>query len=138
TVLPDSLIEGTTQQPLREVDYSYPVQAGLAAQGCPYAFYRLGKQLVLYPTPDAEYTIQFYFYSAVGSLTSDMDQPELPETWEKILILGAQSRLEKFLGESGSETYLLYRDGLDLLRSRSPLKPTYRMQGPYRGYRGTT
>jgi hypothetical protein len=133
SLLTDSLLEAGAQQRLKEVDYTYPISHGTTATGKPEAFYRLGNLLYLYPIPNGTYTIQYQYQVKPGALSADADTTQLPTEWEKVLILGTQARLEKFLGESGDETYLLYRDGLDQLKSRAPLKPHYRMKGFYRG-----
>jgi hypothetical protein len=95
----------------------------------------MASQIHLYPVPDGVYTFVYNYLVIPKNLTSDSATTALPESWEKVLILGTQSRLEKFLGENGSENYLLYRDGLTQLKSLSPLKPAYRMKGYYRGTR---
>lgn len=134
SVISDSVVDLDTQQLLPEVDYSYPIHNGLTATGRPTVFYRFGKQLCLYPTPNAIYHLSYHYCLKPSNLQSDDDVTALPEDWEKVLILGAQSRLEKFLGESGTENYLLYRDALDRFKSRSPMKPFYRMKGFFKGY----
>lgn len=137
SIVSDSVVDLGTQQPIAEVDYSYPVQQGLTASGRPSAFYRFGNQLCLYPTPDDVYQLSYHYWVKPSDLQADEDTALLPAEWEKVLILGTQSRLERFLGESGTETYLLFRESLDRLRSRAAMKPSYRMKGFYRGYGGS-
>lgn len=132
----DSVLETGSGALLHEVDYTYPAQHGASAGGRPEVFYRAGGQLMLYPVPDAVYTLGYHYLAKPTALSNDNDITALPVEWEKVLVLGAQARLEKFLGEPGTETYLLYRDGLSQLKSRSPLKPHYRMRGHYRGSQG--
>lgn len=134
SLIADSVIETASQQRLTEVDYTYPLSHGTMASGKPEAFYRSGNQITLYPAPNAVYTLQYRYLVKPAALTNDLDTTQLPPEWEKVLILGTQARLEKFLGENGSDNYLLYRDGLSQLKSRSPLKSHYRMRGFYRGY----
>jgi hypothetical protein len=137
SIVTDSVVDVDTQQSIAEVDYSYPVRQGLTATGRPSVFYRFGNQLCLYPTPDAIYQVSYHYWVKPSDLQMDEDTVLLPPEWEKVLILGTQSRLEKFLGESGTETYLLFRESLDRLRSRAAMKPAYRMKGFYRGYEGS-
>ena len=134
-LLPDSLQEESTQQRLREVAYTYPLEHGETASGLPRYFYRNGSQIHLYPIPDGVYTIRYQYRVKPQAFNANNDVTALPESWERILILGTQARLEKFLGEDGNDNYLLYRDGLTQLKSMSPLKPAYRMKGFYRGAR---
>lgn len=135
TLLPDSIREESTQSILKEVPYTYPLANGEDQPGKPQCFYRMTHQIHLYPIPDGVYTFLYNYLITPQNLSGDSTTTALPESWEKVLILGTQSRLEKFLGENGSETYLLYRDGLTQLKSLSPLKPAYRMKGYYRGTR---
>ena len=135
-MLADSVLETASGQYLSEADYTHPLTQGIDADGRPASFYRQGNQIHLYPTPDDAYTIRYYYLVKPVNLENDNDTTALPVEWEKILVLGTQARLEKFLGESGNEAYLLYRDGLLQLKSRAPLKPTRRMRGAYRGYPG--
>jgi hypothetical protein len=132
SLLADSVYDANAQYVLQQVDYTYPVSHGTAS-GKPECFYRMGNLLYLYPTPNGAYTIQYQYLMKPIALSADADTTQLPVSWEKVLVLGTQARLEKFLGEPAEETYLLYRDGLDQLKSRAPLKPHYRMKGFYRG-----
>lgn len=134
-LLPDSVRESGTANRLQEVAYTYPIAHGETASGKPEYFYRRENQIYLYPIPDAVYTIHYDSQMKPVTLSGDADTSGLPEAWENILILGAQARLEKFLGEASSETYLLYRDGLLQLKNLAPRKPGYRMRGFYRGGR---
>jgi hypothetical protein len=133
SLIGDSVIETSSQQRLREVDYTYPLSQGTTASSKPTCFYRADNQIYLYPTPNASYTLQYQYFIKPSLLVNDTDIPQLPVEWEKVLILGTQARLENFLGESGEETYLLYRDGLAQLKSRSRPKSKTRMKGYYRG-----
>jgi len=134
-LLPDSLQAENSQQRLREVAYTYPLEHGENVSGPPAYFYRSSGQIHLYPIPDGVYTIRYQYRIKPQILSGDSDVTALPESWEKVLVLGTQARLEKFLGEDGNDNYLLYRDGLLQLKSMAPLKPAYRMKGFYRGAR---
>jgi hypothetical protein len=136
-LLGDSVIETGNGQALRETDYTYPLTHGTNATGKPNCFYRAGNQIVLYPTPDATYTVQYSYLIKPANLNADSDTPQLPAEWEKVLILGAQARLEKFLGEpeSAEQSYMLYLDNMGHLRKRGSLKPEARIKGSYRGGR---
>lgn len=133
SLLADSVVETTSKKILQEVDYSYPLSRPNTVNDRPTCFYRSGSQLYLFPTPNAVYTIQYQYLVKPATLSNDSDTTQLPVEWEKVLVLGTQARLENFLGESGEETYLLYRDGLSQLKSRAKLKPHSRMKGFYRG-----
>lgn len=135
-IAPDSVMEADSGILLKRVDYSYPLKFGVSATGRPDSWYVQGDNLMLYPVPDTIYTIRYHYYVKPQTLSADADTTELPEEWEKTLVLGAQSRLEKFLGEAGSEdSFLLYRDGLSRLKARGVSGPGSRMRGNYRGYK---
>jgi hypothetical protein len=133
SLLGNSLLETGTQQQLWETDYTYPLLRGVTVTGKPECFYRSGNQLYFYPIPNGTYTIQYDYLLKPTNLNSDGDTTLLPVEWEKVLILGTQARLEKFLGDSGQDTYLLYQDNMSQLRKRAALKPQFRMKGFYRG-----
>lgn len=134
-LIPDSLMETGKQIRLMEVDYTYPLTHGVSATGRPEAFYRRDDQIHLYPVPDGVYTISYQYWVKPATLSANTDTTELPTEWEKVLVLGTQARLEKFLGESADDSFLLYRDGLVQLKARAANKPHHRMQGFYRGGR---
>lgn len=134
-LLADSLMETGSQLGLKETAYTFPLTHGITQTGRPAYFYKDGDTLALYPIPDGVYTIRYQYQVKPQPLTADNDTTQLPPEWEKAMILGTQARLEKFLGEGGDDTYLLYRDALLQLKSRSPYKPAYRMKGFYRGGR---
>lgn len=133
-VLADSVRDISHKKTLKEVAYTYPQARNENETGQPQFFYRMDNQIYFYPVPNGNYTIQYRYLVTPHKLATDEESPAIPEHWEQVLVLGTQSRLEKFLGEGGSENYLLYRDGLTQIKSLSPLKPHYRMKGFYRGF----
>ncbi|MDX2084694.1 MAG: hypothetical protein SFZ03_04830 [Candidatus Melainabacteria bacterium] len=134
-LLADSVQETASQTLLTEVDSTWPLTHGTAATGRPVVFYRSNNQVVLYPTPNAVYTIGYRYLVKPSKLTTGNQTTEIPAEWERVLVRGTQAQLEKFLGENGYETtLLLFREGIQLLRSRARLKPISRMRGPYQGY----
>ena len=134
SLVSDSLQETASQSKLKHVDYTYPLQHGPDNTGQPDSFYTQGDSVYFYPVPDGAYTIAYQYFIKPSVLANDAQNTELPEAWEKVLILGTQARLEKFLGESNAEgTYYLYREALVQLRARSQNKPRHRMHGPYQG-----
>ena len=122
---------------LKKTDAGYPQRYGVEATGRPDTWYVLSDQIHLYPTPDAVYVLGCRHAVAPQSLTGDAATTQLPPDWENVLLDGAQSRLEKFLGEGGADdSFVLYRDGLARLRARGNTQPARRMKGFYRGYPG--
>lgn len=134
SLLGDSLLDVSAGTQLAEVDYGYPLRAGANASGRPRYFWRQDTRVYFYPTPDAAYSVQYQYTLAPEPLVSDTQTTHLPSAYEPVLVQGAVSLLEKFLGESGyQDSYIAYREGLALLRAQSPLKPSYRQRGYYRG-----
>ncbi len=133
-ILPDSVMETQEQQILDWVNYTYPLTHDVNATGKPDKYYIQGNSLYFYPVPDSVYSIQYQYRVKASQLSGDSAVTELPEEWERILVQGALSLLEKFLGEPDyRESYQLYREGILQLRSRSLLKNDFRMKGYYRG-----
>jgi hypothetical protein len=117
---------------LQEID-PQTVSRNDTATGKPRLFYRFGNTLCLFPVPNQVYTIQFDYLAMPSAMTTDQTICPLPDHWETGLLLGAQSHLERFLGESYQDSYLLYEAELAKLKKQTTGKPFYRMQGPYRG-----
>jgi hypothetical protein len=133
-VLGDTVIETASAIVLDEVDDTYPIHRGLNASGRPSTFYRRENSLVFYPTPNAVYAIQYSYRKKPQPLSSDFDTPVFPSSWERVLVVGTQALLEKFLGENGVEaSYLKYREGISFIKSEAARKPNHRMKGAYRG-----
>jgi hypothetical protein len=134
----DSLLERETNTTLYEVDSTYPQKHGVDASGRPRFFYRSGDSLVLYPKPDKVYNFSYKYLVRPDKLVSDAQTTLLPEEWQRVLIRGAQSYLEQFLGDPNFKTtFLLYQEGLQLLHAKASLKPRHRMFGNYQGYQSS-
>ena len=68
-----------TQIPYDAMKATYLFGASAAMTGQPaYVAVHPDKSLVLWPTPDREYTIELEFYSDVTELTADASVPEMP------------------------------------------------------------
>jgi len=134
TLLADSVYNQSTQGALTEVDYTQAHPYLVSNTGAPTQFFRQQGQLFLCPIPDGAYDIGYSYLVKPQQLTNDVDTLALPAEWEWVLEQGAQSLLEKFLGDGGyRDSYLQYRDGLAQIKKNSVLKPFYRMKGYYRG-----
>lgn len=135
-LLTDRIRELSADRYLTEVDPALMLSSRLEDEGKPVRFWIEGDQLRLHPVPNDVYTIEYYYLKRPSVLTDDADETLIPMAWERLLVRGAQSLLEKFLGETESSrfTYGLYLEGLSLLRSKAQVKP-YHVQKPfYRGY----
>lgn len=70
-----------------EAQYSEDTEA----EEMPSAYLRYGSQIRFWPTPDAIYTITLYYLSGLADLATGQD-PQLPNSWQELLILGATYR----------------------------------------------
>lgn len=134
-ILLDTLRLTGESRPLQAVDELYPLRHGETATGKPVAFYFQSGQIMLYPIPNDVYTVKYSYFHRPTRLAADSDTPVIPQTWEEVLIRGAQALLEQFLGESGnaSDSFAIYQQGLTRLRGLGPLRSETRMKGFYRG-----
>jgi hypothetical protein len=137
-LLKDRLSDATSDRYLVEVDSALMLSSQIYDTGKPVRFWIEGTKLRLHPVPDGTYTIRYYYLKRPSRLVEDGDSSLIPLSWERLLVRGAQSLLEKFLGEleSSRYTYGLYLEGLSLLKSKNQIKPRYQMKGYYRGYQG--
>jgi hypothetical protein len=135
-LLKDRIRETTAGGYLPEMDPAMMASAYLADTGKPVRFWVEGTQLRLHPVPNAVYTIEYYYLKRPAKLAADADNSLIPYAWERLLVRGAQSLLERFLGEveSSRQTFVLYQDGLALLRAKGQVKPFHALKGFYMGY----
>lgn len=137
-LLKDRIRETTSDSYLSEADPAMMLASHLGNTGKPIRFWVEGTKLRLHPIPDGAYTIEYYYLKRPTKLANDTDSLLIPLAWEHLLIRGAQSLLEKFLGEVENSriSYSLYLEGLALLKSKAHVKPHHQMKGFYRGYQG--
>lgn len=135
-LLKDRIYKSTSDRYLNEVNPGSMLVSQLDDSGEPVRFWIEGTKVRLHPIPDEVYTINYYYLKRPAKLASNNDSSLLPLAWERLLIRGAQSLLEKFLGEleSSRYTYGLYLEGLALLRSKTQIKSFHTQKGFYRGY----
>ncbi len=126
--------DGTTLTEASRWDLS-PEQ--LVRLGTPESFWLEGENLRLYPIPDGNAGIEYSYLKRQPPMINDVDECLLPTRWDFVIIRGAQSRLEKFLGEIDASrlSYALYLEGLAVLKARYTMKPFHSMKGFYRGFR---
>lgn len=65
------------------------------AYAYPTNYYREDDQIVIYPTPDLEYSMKVRYWITLADLESG-ETPELPSVWDEIIQLGAEWRTWRF------------------------------------------
>ncbi|MEB3207073.1 MAG: hypothetical protein VKK59_06990 [Vampirovibrionales bacterium] len=101
----------------------------LPASGCPNVGLIQGQTIEFYPTADRAYTLRYRYYPAPAVLSAATDVLPIPADWEWILLKGAQSVMEQFLGEQ-STSLAAYLDGIATLQGlASKHQGRKRMQG---------
>jgi hypothetical protein len=101
----------------------------MPARGCPNVGLIQGQTIQLYPTADRAYTMRYRYYPAPAVLSAASDVLPIPADWEWILLKGAQSVLEQFLGEQ-STSLAAYLDGIATVQGlASKHQGSKRMQG---------
>lgn len=79
--------------------------------GKPTSYAIQGRQLVLYPTPDAAYALELRFWSNVVDMSADSDVPTLPADYADILVSYALSKA--FANEDDMEAAAYHRSVYD-------------------------
>ncbi len=135
-LLRDRIQESTSDDYMSQVDPTMLGPAYLDDTGKPYQFWIEGNRIRFYPVPNGVFTIHYEYLKRPVQLVSDADNSLIPLAWERLLVRGAESLLEKYLGEIDNSrfTYSLFLEGMALLKSRTPVKPFHFQKGFYRGY----
>jgi hypothetical protein len=74
---------------------------GAPFRGTPVMAYVQGTKLWFYPTPDEEYSIEYWYKKKVQPLFNNTDVPELPEEWHEAIFLLAAAMCYFDLLEDG-------------------------------------
>jgi hypothetical protein len=139
-LLPASLRLANTTQPLTEVALADTTAYDTTQQGTPTHFWKLGDQLRLWPTPNATITLNYLHTLRAQPLGStppisadDAINVNVAPDWERVILLGAQSLLERYLGDANAnQTYALYNNALQQLKARARHRQRTALQSAYR------
>ncbi len=63
-----------------------------SAYGRPTNYVRYGNEIILYPTPDVAYVVDYYYAAQLSDLALESDSPSAPRNWHEIILLGAVYR----------------------------------------------
>lgn len=80
-------------------DLPWIVAQDTDSKGQPEFYTNWGTNILLYPTPDAAYSLTNYYVKHVSSLSADADQPVVNEAWDEVIKWGAVWRCHQMLGE---------------------------------------
>jgi len=132
-VFKDQIFNATTGQRLFEIAPGILESQDSIASGTPTRFWFESGQIRLYPIPDGIYNITYRYLIHPTPLVNDGDTLIFPPDWQMVLIRGSQSLLEKFLGEleNGRTSYLMYLEGMMLLKTREKANYRSTMRGYY-------
>lgn len=61
--------------------------------GQPQYWYKFGNTIRVFPVPSTAYTVNLRYYKTATELTADADVPEIPSSFEEILVVGAAYRV---------------------------------------------
>lgn len=87
--------------------------------GNPTHYIRFGNKIELTPVPSAANTMLLRYAKKITDMSSETDEPTLPEPWHEIILLGAEFRGWRALREEGRMA-VVKNEYLQLLRSREP------------------
>ncbi|MBS1863008.1 MAG: hypothetical protein JSS68_15005 [Actinobacteria bacterium] len=81
----------TTQELLTPIDIK-SLDALPASTGLPYSYVISGTNILLYPTPDAVYSLSLRYWRLPEDMVSDSDTPEVPAQYQELLIAFAMKK----------------------------------------------
>ena len=90
---------GDNYMPFREFNKRYPTPANNAAGPVRYWTSYAGKMILSQPT-DGEYTMDIFYIKKPVYLSGDNDQPDIPEEFEELLVLGGFARVQDREGDT--------------------------------------
>ena len=93
------LRDNTVKRKIRRSHYRKFDNLDLSTTGDPTHYVRFGDYFELTPIPKATNTMQLRYCKTLTAMTNDSDNPTLPQPWHEIILLGAEARGWKSLGE---------------------------------------
>lgn len=131
-----TLCEETNKVPLRQVPASHVSKLKSSTTGKPGFFWMQSGKVSVWPTPDADYTLNFLYKPKPATLTSDTQHLDLPQQWQEVLVTGTQAYLERFLGEpNAGDSFALYQQQLASLKRQNSRQKGQRIRSATRLYR---
>jgi hypothetical protein len=126
--------------PFNQIPLKHTSKFSASTTGKPSFFWLQEGKLFLWPTPNAAYTLDFLYKPMAPTLASNTQVVDVPQAWMETLLLGTQAYLERFLGESGSaaDSFTLYQNKLNSLKTQSPHSPKKRFKSIYKGSKNPT
>jgi hypothetical protein len=110
-----SVVVRESKSPLHYLDYEDWDQRN-SITGLPGCFTIYQNQIILSPSPDRVYTLDYKFQVKPTLLVNDADSPIIPEKWQYVLVDGAVYRAKLFLNdEDFRDQQALYEQGIKLM-----------------------
>lgn len=112
-----SLSDTTAKRKLRRSHFRKFDNVDTTVSGVPTHYIRFGNYIQLIPVPDSENRLQLRYCKIFDKMEKDSDTPTLPAPWHECLILGAEARGWRALGEY--QRYgIVKNEYLSIVRSR--------------------
>lgn len=73
-------------------EYENLYNASSEEEAPPTHYFRQGSDITFWPTPDDVYTLILYYRQTLDDLSDSNTDPQLPKSWQELLILGAVYR----------------------------------------------
>ena len=127
---------GNTTQRLKEISYEEYLDkyidneynSSTSIRGLPEYIVRTpNRELILVPTPDQAYDLDYEYFQLGYDLILDVDVPTLPETYRNVIVDGAMYYVYQFRSDTqmAQLSQQRFEDGIKYLRSQHINRPTY-------------
>jgi hypothetical protein len=101
--------------------YDANFKPDVLSRGIPTMYFRENTAINLYPTPDKVYTITLRYITTLNDLEAGTAEPDVPQVWHEIILLGAAWRCYQRLGDMARKDSLK-GDWLGLLNNVTTVK----------------
>ena len=130
------VVLGTPTVRLKEISYEEYLDkyidneynSSTSIRGLPEYIVRTpNRELVLVPTPNANYNLDYEYFQLGYDLILDVDVPTLPEVYRNVIVDGAMYYVYQFRSDTqmAQLSQQRFEDGIKYLRSQHINRPTY-------------
>jgi len=112
------LRDNSAKRKIRRTHYRKIDNVDFSVSGAPTHYIRFGNYIQLIPVPDATNELMLRYCVSPSALSSDDDVPVVPVTWHEAILLGAESRGWRSLGEY-KRAAIVKNEYISLVRSRA-------------------
>jgi len=93
------LTDTTAMSKIKRTHYRKTDNTNLTQTGTATHYIRFGNYIQIFPIPDAANTMQLRYCVSMTAMSGDADIPTLPQPWHEVIMLGAEWRGWRALGE---------------------------------------